>query len=471
MWRKTIWDWHNGPSNQVLFSILSRIAHGPADLSPNDPESFYFSEWKVRLPSFFAGVGAIFATGWLVWLLGAPRGAPIAGFFLALHPMFIRYGTEARGYALMMFLAPLAICFLIRALQSGRLRWWIPFGATQFLLLTAYFGSVYFLVPLNLVAIWLAWDFPKTRNPLRSGQLWRYTGSTLFGAMLTIQFFLPNLLQLPAYLEGGRLNQPIDYSVWAQDTAVLWPTGTPLHEWEPENPNSLTISELAPAPALAWLIVATFWGGVILGLVLLLRRAWWRWFSIVLIGPVLWMFLQACGSGLVLYPWYSVGFLTTGVALFALPWGRLLRSGRRIPAASAILALAVIVPLVSHQNLKLICKNSVEPLAESTREIRRVVNPFHPEIDEVWTISFHHYSRLYDPAGIVAKTDDEFLAILQEAEATGKPVAINTAHLDWGRTHFPGTFALLDDRTKFEEPVVFPGLQQPCTRFVYRRLR
>lgn len=472
-WKKTLFNWDSGPSNQVMFSVLARLVHGPGNISGDDPGEYYFTEWKIRVPSFLAGIGAILSTCWLVWLLGARRGAWLAGFLMAMHPLILRYSTEARGYSLLLLFGPLVVCFLIQALQTTRLRWWIPFGITQFFLLWSYFGSVYLLVPLNAVAIWLAWDFGKNRNPLNSGQLWRYAGATILGAMLTIQIMLPNLLQLSGFLETGRLTGSID-GKWVQDSISFWVSGMPWHEWDSGNPNSVTLSETYQRNAFGVI--------VLLGTILIIsvftiifakNNKHFRSFVPILLFPALLMAVHSYVSGNLLYPWYTVGFIPFGIIWIAVGYSQLSASREKKRVAQlgrglvgGMFFIPVIFLVDSHRDY--IRHNSIEPLGESTRHYREVVNPFHPEIDSVKSISFHHYSRLYDPAGLVVKSDEEFIALLEELDAEGTPIWVNTAHIPFGKLFYPKAFEMLENTEIFEKPVVFWGMQPVCTRSVFR---
>ena len=128
----------------------------------------------------------------------------------------------------------------------------------------------------------------------------------------------------------------------------------------------------------------------------------------------------------------------------------------------------VLFAFLTTEQRQLVRRNSVEPLAESIAAIRPVVNPFSPGIDSVRTISIHHYTRLYDPAGFIAVTDEEFIELLGELGEREEPLFVNTAHFGLGRAFLPRSFALLGNREVFAEPEVFWGMQQPCTRFVYR---
>jgi hypothetical protein len=81
-WENTVWDFRSGANNHQLFSVLSRLSHSMAEPS-EDPNEVYFREELIRLPSFLASLGTVFAVGWLVALLGAPRGGVVASCFIA----------------------------------------------------------------------------------------------------------------------------------------------------------------------------------------------------------------------------------------------------------------------------------------------------------------------------------------------------------------------------------------------------
>ena len=51
---------------------------------------------------------------------------------LVLHPWFMRFISEARGYAFVMLGSTALVGLLGRALQSGQWRWWLGFGFVEF---------------------------------------------------------------------------------------------------------------------------------------------------------------------------------------------------------------------------------------------------------------------------------------------------------------------------------------------------
>ena len=477
-WLRTFHNWDQGPSNQVLFSVLSRLSHGPADTSGDDPGKFYFSERQIRLPSFLASLIAVAAAGWLTALLGFPRGAPVSAFLLALHPWFVRFGTDARGYALMMMFGLLSACFLLKALKTfPRMSWWLAFGASQFLMIYSHLSSVFLLVPLNLAALLLAWSpiSSGVRNPFRSHRVSLYAGSACFFAGLTLMIYLPNLLQIPAFLETGRLAGEVHLE-WAQDCFAYWMSGMAWHPWQPGNPCCLTLPDYLDqhhTVTLAYLavLIAFYLAGV---LALLLRKGARPWL-IGLLLPVPLMVADAHVSGYLLYPWYMVGFLPLTFVVAGAGFDQITRSLTFLPRFARPLVVMVIAfaalalfAFVTNDQRQLYRSKPVEPLADSVHLARGVVNPFHPGIDQVLTLGFVHATRLYDPAMLYAGSDAEFLSSLREADLTNRPLSVNTANLGLARVHFPEAMALLENPEVFEPPVVLYGLQVPCTRYLYR---
>ncbi len=478
-WAKAIWNYDNGPNNHMLFNVLARLSHGPADTSGDDPDDFYFSEQKIRLPSFLATLLLIPAAGWLVSLLGFPRGSPVAAFLLALHPWVVRFGSDARGYALQMLLAVVTVACLLQALRHRhRARWWVAFGVSEFLLLYAHLSAIYLLVPLNLAALWLAWSpfTPGHGNPLRVANVWRWTGANLLGAMLTLQVMMPNLLQLPGWLEGGRIAGKVDREL-LENFLCDWSLGTPWHEWDPGNPYALSWRDLHEAHPLITIWAAALVGLFFLaGLVTIGTRKHLRWWLVPLCAPALLMFADAIRSGNLLYPWYTVGFLPLAFVIVGAGFGAVAPHGEKSkrPLFGGLLYLAaaagfiVLFATATREQRDIYRERPVEALAESVRLTREVVNPFSPGIDNSLTLGFVHASRLYDPAMTLAQSDEEFVEAIRRAELLNRPLWVNAANLGLAEPLFPKTMALLRDHEVFEEPIVIHGLQHPCTRYVFR---
>jgi 4-amino-4-deoxy-L-arabinose transferase-like glycosyltransferase len=116
----------------------------------------------VRAPSLIAGI----ATIPLVYVLGLRTAGRAAGLvaaaLTALSPFMVYYSAEARGYALMIALVVLSTIALLAAVDGGRARWWVAYGACACLAVYTHYTSVFALAAQLL---WLLWAHPEARRP------------------------------------------------------------------------------------------------------------------------------------------------------------------------------------------------------------------------------------------------------------------------------------------------------------------
>ncbi|MDQ4148498.1 MAG: glycosyltransferase family 39 protein [Actinomycetota bacterium] len=118
------------------------------------------SEWIARLPSAIFSAAAVAFLYLLALRLFSGRAAFIAALLLALNSSVVRYGQEARGYALELMLVTSAWLVLSVALGRRRMRWFLLWGllsalavATHVLaifVLAAQLASLLLLPPRNL---------------------------------------------------------------------------------------------------------------------------------------------------------------------------------------------------------------------------------------------------------------------------------------------------------------------------------
>jgi mannosyltransferase len=85
-------------------------------------------EFAVRLPSALAMAAAAHGIGLLGSRLHSRRAGVYSGLTFALLPQVSRYGQEARPYALVVAMAVLASCLLVRALAEPERRRWLRYG-------------------------------------------------------------------------------------------------------------------------------------------------------------------------------------------------------------------------------------------------------------------------------------------------------------------------------------------------------
>lgn len=155
-------------SGRSLGDLLDTI-HSDAEISP--PISFMLSwaglkvsaepEW-VRVFSLLAGI----ATIPVLYLIGQRVSGRAMGLTAAglgtFAPFMVFYSTEARGYAVMMLLVALTTLFMLVAVEDGRRRWWVAYGAATCAAAYTHYTCVFVLA---FQLLWLMWAHPPARRP------------------------------------------------------------------------------------------------------------------------------------------------------------------------------------------------------------------------------------------------------------------------------------------------------------------
>ncbi|MBP7951346.1 MAG: hypothetical protein KA004_17015, partial [Verrucomicrobiales bacterium] len=265
-WGGSVWNYRD-PNNHPCFSVLAKLSHAlwpPAD----DPAGWYFHEAGLRLPAYLFGLAGLAALALLAQAVRMPGAGVLAVVWLALHPWHVRYGVDARGYALLFVWIPLSMLSLWRAAHGGRWIWWICYGVLEFLILWSYPGAVYFLLALNLSA--LALLLRKGLPPAwRAMGLKRWVVANAVGAMLTVQLMLPLVPPMLLYLQRSRIRGQLTAD-WLTDSASQMLSG--IHFWDP---GKLTVGEswARLGQERPWLMASVF-GVVLIALLLGVFRFW-----------------------------------------------------------------------------------------------------------------------------------------------------------------------------------------------------
>ncbi len=122
----------------------------------------------LRLVSLLAGTAAIPLT-YLVGLYTVGRRAAISGAALiALSPFLIFYSTEARPYALLLLLDLSSTLCLLRAVETGRFRWWAGYAVSSCAAIYTHYPAVFVLVAQFA---WAFWTRPDARRALLAANL------------------------------------------------------------------------------------------------------------------------------------------------------------------------------------------------------------------------------------------------------------------------------------------------------------
>ena len=200
---------------------------------------FGASAESLKLVSLLAGTATIPMTYMLGRRTVGVRAGLVACALVALSPFLIFYSTEARPYALLVFLGLLSTLALLRALDTGGRRWWALYAVCACGVAYTHYTGVFLLVGQF---IWAFIAHPKARRAL-----------TVASAAAAIAFipWVPSLIKTtksPGTKLYGQL-EPFSWH-WVRLDLGHWAIGHPY----------LTVSRV-PGQLAAWLIV----GGVALG--------------------------------------------------------------------------------------------------------------------------------------------------------------------------------------------------------------
>jgi mannosyltransferase len=128
------------------------------------PPLFFAAAWAVaqvgdptiwiRVPSLLLGTALIPLVGLLGHRIGGRRAGVVAAGAVALSPFAVFFGSEARAYAMLMFLLALSALALLRALDTGRRGWWVLVALASAAALYTHYTAAF---PLAAQAAWALW--------------------------------------------------------------------------------------------------------------------------------------------------------------------------------------------------------------------------------------------------------------------------------------------------------------------------
>jgi dolichyl-phosphate-mannose-protein mannosyltransferase len=296
---------------------LFEIRHGDQE---GTPPLFFMFTWLtsrfdgnegLRFVSLLAGLAAIPLTYVLGVRTVGRSAATVGAALVALSPLQIIFSTEARGYALMMFLCLLAAVTLLFALDSGRTRWWVAYAISAAAAMYTHYTSLFVLIGL------FGWAFvarPEARRPLLLATL---------GAALLFAPWIPEFISdsgKPAAKVLGLLH-PFSLAS-AKSDLLAWSIGHPL----------LPTGDV-PGRLAVWLIVAGLLVGAV-GLAARFRVAYRERSRPALAGPALVIVLAlATPIGLIIHQLFTLSvFIPRNLIAswpgFALSIGALVTAGR-----------------------------------------------------------------------------------------------------------------------------------------------
>jgi len=471
-WRDTLF-YYRLP-NHTLQSILSRASHD-IWLSITRPQGYPLSETALRFPLLIVGGLGLVTMALLLRSIGQPMAGVAVAWLLALHPWYVRYASEARGYILVMALLPFALHVLLRAVETGKLRWWAAYGFAQVAMVYSYATAAYILIVLNALFP-LALLFSRKKGLDRPVILTRWFISSLVAGAVFLQLFLPCVPQFLEYLSSGKgmgggnqLN-----SGWVANFLAHMLVGTP---W--------TITGLLDSPYLELLEWASshpaVFAGIAVGVSGLIALGV-RWcvasgafatlMASAFVLPAILCFADTKARESFLFEWYLI-FLLPGVVALVVLGARDLAQAPASAAAKSILAVAFVgfIPLYgiwTHRERSELASNSLQPYREAVLSTRPTLDPVHPDQENILTVAFHAGPLIYDPRLKKLNSVAEMQSVIQRADTDGKELYINLAYLGATKHEQPGNYQLVSESGLFLKHAFFRGFNPTLSTEVFR---
>lgn len=475
-WEQAFFDDHTG-GNHYLFTVAQRYSLDVWRSLTGQPREA-FSEVVSRLPPFIAGLACLpLLAGMLRWW-GRPWTGFWAAFFLAAHPMHLRYSSEARGYSLMLCFLLCALWFAALALRHGGWRWWLLFGVAEFLSLYSWKGIYYGLGLVNGVVFLMIW-FGRLENADRGLRprfvaTARWVVASLLMAGGLIHLVMPCALQGPEAMRiaGGR---PM-YLPWLWDAISSLFTGMPW-KFGRDNPSLLAGSKLLAAyPGAAWTLMVIHAGLLLAGLVALARRCprfGWMLFALAIscVAGALHFKYRVQVEWQTWYSFYVVPAICVVLAFGAQALGGLL--GRWLPRGSGAWAggvlggaafLAMTIPQTAYM---------LSHPVEANREAFEVTRGRHEPLWQttptlIHTVYLWRHIGLYDPrADTHVRTAASLKAKIEAVRKVDGELYVIMGERLLSQLLSPDMVPMLYDETLFDHTHTFHAQDDSLTLYVF----
>lgn len=414
-WNDTLFENHNG-NNHLLHSLLSRVSLDIWSSLHSDAATGAFSEAAARMPAFIAGLLAIALVAFLGWELGVPWVGVGAAWFFALHPWLVRYGAEAKGYALAIFFVCLALYGLVRALRHQRPGDWALFVIGQAGFLLSFAGSLYVAIAINTVAFI---ECAVRRQPRHIAALIAFN---LIAAIPVVVWMLPSAPQLFGFIAHDNSPRLPPDLAWLRDLGGHLAAGVTTTNLEPDTHQGISWSAFQTSHPLAVNILT--WGLMgltVLGLVIAVIDTMAS--RLIIVAPALAGGLSFWHAHVDQHPNLPMYYIYLMIPM-ALAWA-LAVSRLRVAPAVLILVTVAAFGFATEQPRQMYVSHDRQPIRQTVQAIRE-------KKPDALTGTFgvsDRQAQSYDPDVRLLSKPEDVDALLAEGKSSGLPVFIYVAGL------------------------------------------
>ena len=326
-------------NNPFLYSVL---AHASLDAwrMINGASRDRFNVVAMRIPALLAGMGGLLTA----WLLARRVGGGWVGLLtlglLAMHPLHVRYSVEARGYSLVLLLAPVFLLCGMSLLQRGT--WRMAFATTFAAAGTLYAfpGAVYFV---GMGGVGLVLGLWSQRDAAARATLVRLSIAGALALAMLVFLLAPALMQAAKTLDAQfqKTGMPL---VWLVQTWDWMSVGVHVpgeQEYFDLRDGKVAWGEFFMRVVKAEFVLALVaWVLIPVLLVLGMRRLWrlgavMRLVGIAGIGaPILCLLHHGLITHYGIFQWYMIYSLPVLALIVSLGLGEMLP--KIMPIASAV---------------------------------------------------------------------------------------------------------------------------------------
>jgi hypothetical protein len=467
-WMTTLWNMRK-PTNHLGYSFFARLTHDAFFEKKTGATDPWFSEALLRAPVFISGLLLIPSLLWSLRVWGLQPWWAL--LLLVVHPWFVRFGVDGRGYGFVMLGAALLLGILGRALQTAKWRWWIAFGLGNFFIIWSNFQSIYLVAALNMAAMIALWQ-----NDLKPFARWlllrRLCLVNVLSLVLIVGYLAPCWPQMQEFMQKREISGPLDADWW-QACMTGWLFGQPWMAWdEPTNPYRYAMElSMKQLPALHIAGVMLLAGLFITGALLLLKNRQQRPMAVFFLGAPALMILHMFVSVKRPYDWYFSPYVPGLCALASVAGGRFMQMTSRATGAAALIVTVSLYAYITREPRSLLRTRPLEPARESVALYRsKVSNPRCPDVEkDVISAAVAIYTAGYDPLLLRFKDLKGLQELMAESDRSGRELFINMGYMRFVRLGVTrDACAVFEDPAKFDHVASLYGLLPYNTRDVYR---